>query len=264
MYQIDISQTQDMGVEGIFHAVGRHATLSDMVCIVTISMLHVLYTAWALEGTCGSRVIVLVEIELQDIEALLAVTQVVIAPEVVVHITGTHHCRLTAHISIKTLRGILCHIIAKGILKVGRGTTPASPTVTELIEALGHQVALLCVLASPLGTNRPAPGNQTLIREVVRAAEDVFEVLHQRTAGIVDHVQRGCRGTLQIVVVQTTRHTGCGEQHLGIQALSAVEVDTAFCALGPRQQFHCLFQCHQDVFIDICLLNLRQRVVVAC
>ena len=167
MYQIDISQTQDMGVEGIFHTVGRHATFSDMISIVAISMLHVLYTAWALEGTCGSWVIALVEIELQDIEALLAVTQVVIAPEVVVHITGTHHCRLTAHISIKTLRGILCHIIAKGILKVGRGATPASPAVTELIEALGHQVTLLCVLAGPLGTYRPAPGNQALIREIV-------------------------------------------------------------------------------------------------
>ena len=257
MYEIDVSKSQDVSGESIFHTVCRHSAFCDVVSVVTVGMLDVLHPARPLEVSCCCLVIGLVKIEFQDVEPLLAIAQVMVAPEIVIYVTGTHHGCLTALVGVETLRRVLRHVITECVLKVGRGSSPATPAVTELIEALWHQVTLQGVLACPLRAHCPAPCDQALVGIVVRSAEDVLVVLHQLSARVVYHVERCCRSLLQILAVQRPADTGSREQHFCIEPLGAVVVDTAVSTLGPGQQLHGLFKCHQYIFVDVSLLNLR-------
>ena len=227
VYEIDVGEAQDVCSEVVGHATSRSIHLGLVVEVVAIGVLHVLHTAGALELTRGSGVVRLVVVELQDVETGLAVAEVLVAPEVAIDVAGTHHRGLAAHVGIDALRWILRHVVAKGILQVGRRATPATPAVAVLVETRRHEVALQGVLRGPLCTVDPAPSNEALVADVFRTAEDVLVVCHELAAGVLDDVERSSRCALQVVVVERTGHAGSGEQHLCIEALGAVVVDAA-------------------------------------
>ena len=131
---------------GVCHTCRCDAELGYVVVVVAVGVLHVLCAARTLECLCGSGVVVLVEIEVQNFESALSVSEAVVAPEVGIYVARHHDGCLAADIDVDAVGGSVSRLHAEGCHEVNRRAAPSAPAVAVLVEVLRHEVALQGVL----------------------------------------------------------------------------------------------------------------------
>ena len=262
--QVDIRQTKDMSGHAVGHTVIGMTAFGKVVCRVTVKMFYAGCAGGAFYRTAGTVRSQIAGPVGRVIDETKVIKATLVSPEIRIGISGQHIGSFTANINITgTGCRIICCQNAESILQCDGGTIPTTPDISDFAEAFHSQVALERILARPMWTDNPVPGNQGLDILIVGATENITVDGHQFAAGILDDVQGILGSIVQVGLGQGPGHTGLCQIHFGKESLGAIIIDTAVHIghfLGKKG--HRFFKKEYDILVEILLFHFIDAIVI--